>query len=177
MGGGVVLQFALDHPRSSSIAHTRGLGAARLHIRRRDDGAHRAVHGSGPADGARAAIENVWLQHPFFDGVRRDPRAVRIRSRNSCSTSRRPTCAKAAARPTTAPISRPPRGDDRHLPSSSPARTTSRTSASSPDILAENIQNARQHDHPGLLAPPTHRKARGVQRTPNRHSSATTARN
>jgi len=73
MGGGVVLQFALDHPErvlsltlvdSALPGFTYG-DEATAHIQQFME----AVR----ADGPRAAIDNIWLQHPFFDGVRRDP--------------------------------------------------------------------------------------------------------
>jgi 3-oxoadipate enol-lactonase len=73
MGGGVVLQFALDHPErvlsltlvdSALPGFTYG-DETTAHIQRFME----AVQ----ADGPHEAIDNVWLQHPFFDGVRRDP--------------------------------------------------------------------------------------------------------
>ena len=73
MGGGVVLQFALDHPEralsltlvdSALPGFTYG-DETTAHIQQFMEAVRR--------DGPRAAIDNVWLQHPFFDGVRRDP--------------------------------------------------------------------------------------------------------
>jgi len=73
MGGGIALQFALDHPQrvlsltlvdSALPGFTYGQQAAD-----RIEALVEAVRTEGP----RAALENVYLQHPFFDGVRRDP--------------------------------------------------------------------------------------------------------
>jgi pimeloyl-ACP methyl ester carboxylesterase len=73
MGGGIVLQFALDLPErilsltlfdSALPGFTYG-DETTAHIQQFME----AVRTDGP----RAAIDNVWLQHPFFDGVRRDP--------------------------------------------------------------------------------------------------------
>jgi 3-oxoadipate enol-lactonase len=74
MGGGVALQFALDYPNrvlsltlvdSALPGFTYG-NETTAHIQQFMD----AVR----ADGARTAIDSVWLAHPFFDGVRRDPK-------------------------------------------------------------------------------------------------------
>jgi 3-oxoadipate enol-lactonase len=73
MGGGVVLQFALDNPErvlsltlvdSALPGFTYGEETT-AHIQQFMEAAR--------ADGPRDAIDRVWLQHPFFDGVRRDP--------------------------------------------------------------------------------------------------------
>jgi pimeloyl-ACP methyl ester carboxylesterase len=73
MGGGVALQFALDYPDrvlsltlvdSALPGFTYG-DETTAHIQRFMD----AVRSDGPRD----AIDRVWLEHPFFDGVRRTP--------------------------------------------------------------------------------------------------------
>jgi 3-oxoadipate enol-lactonase len=73
MGGGIALQFALDYPdRVLSLTlvdpalpgFTYG-DETTTHIQRFMD----AVRSHGPRD----AIDQVWLTHPFFDGVRRGP--------------------------------------------------------------------------------------------------------
>jgi 3-oxoadipate enol-lactonase len=73
MGGGVILQFALDNPeRVLSLAFVDSAlpgftygDETTAHIQQ--------FMAAVQADGPRTAIENVWLAHPFFDGVRRDP--------------------------------------------------------------------------------------------------------
>jgi 3-oxoadipate enol-lactonase len=73
MGGGVVLQFAVDLPErvlsltlvDSALPGFTYDDETTAHIQQFME----AVRTDGP----RAAIDNVWLQHPFFDGVRRDP--------------------------------------------------------------------------------------------------------
>lgn len=73
MGGGVALQFALDYPervRSLTLVDSALPGftygdQTTAHIQR--------FMGAVRSEGARDAIDRVWLEHPFFDGVRRDP--------------------------------------------------------------------------------------------------------
>jgi len=73
MGGGIGLQFALDYPGrvlsltlvdSALPGFTYG-DETTAHIQNFME----AVR----SEGAHEAIDRVWLQHPFFDGVRRDP--------------------------------------------------------------------------------------------------------
>jgi len=73
MGGGIALGFALDYPGrvlsltlvdSALPGFTYG-DETTAHIQRFTD----AVRSKGPRD----AIDRVWLEHPFFDGVRRNP--------------------------------------------------------------------------------------------------------
>ena len=73
MGGGIALQFALDHAeRVLSLTLVDSVLPGYSYAD--DTTAHfqrfmEAVRSDGP----RAAIDNVWLRHPFFDGVRRHP--------------------------------------------------------------------------------------------------------
>jgi 3-oxoadipate enol-lactonase len=73
MGGGIALQFALDNPHrvlsltlvdSTLPGFTYGEEAAG-----RIEALMEAVRTEGP----RSALESVYLQHPFFDGIRRVP--------------------------------------------------------------------------------------------------------
>ena len=73
MGGGIALQFALDYPErvlSLTLVDPALPGftygdETTTHIQRFMD----AVRSHGPRD----AVDQVWLEHPFFDGVRRAP--------------------------------------------------------------------------------------------------------
>ena len=80
MGGGIALQFALDNPRrvlsltlvDSVLPGFSYSDETTAHFQRFAEAAR--------SEGARAALESVWLRHPFFDGVRRDPeRFQRVR--------------------------------------------------------------------------------------------------
>jgi 3-oxoadipate enol-lactonase len=73
MGGGIALQFALDYPtRATSLTlvdstlpgFTYGEDAA---------GRIEALMVAVRTQGAHAALESVYLQHPFFDGIRQVP--------------------------------------------------------------------------------------------------------
>jgi pimeloyl-ACP methyl ester carboxylesterase len=73
MGGGIALQFAVDHPRralsltlvdSTLPGFTYGQDA---------NGRIEALMEAVRTQGAHAALENVYLRHPFFDGIRRVP--------------------------------------------------------------------------------------------------------
>ncbi|HEV8575070.1 MAG TPA: alpha/beta fold hydrolase [Dehalococcoidia bacterium] len=72
MGGGIALQFELDNPER--VLSLTLVDSALPGFTYSQEAAGRieqlveAVHELGP----RAALENVYLQHPFFDGIRRD---------------------------------------------------------------------------------------------------------
>ena len=74
MGGGVVLQFALDNP-DRVLSLTLVDSALPGFTYGDETTAHiQSFMAAVQADGPRSAIDKVWLQHPFFDGVRRDPK-------------------------------------------------------------------------------------------------------
>jgi 3-oxoadipate enol-lactonase len=73
MGGGIALQFALDHPaRARSLAL---IDAAVPGFAYSADFADtiEALVAAVRAEGWRAAAERLWLPHPLFDGLRRHP--------------------------------------------------------------------------------------------------------
>jgi len=73
MGGGVALQFALDFPQrvrtmtlvDSTLPGFTYSGETSRRIQELVEAVRR--------DGARSAFDNIWLKHPFFDGLRRYP--------------------------------------------------------------------------------------------------------
>lgn len=78
MGGGVALQFALDHPgrtRSLTLVDATVPGFAYS-----DEFAARieALVEAVRSEGWRAAAERLWLTHPMFDGLRRHPAAFDV---------------------------------------------------------------------------------------------------
>ncbi len=78
MGGGIALQFALDHPgRTRSLAL---VDAAVPGFAYSDEFAARieALVEAVRAEGWRSAAERLWLTHPLFDGLRRHPAAFDV---------------------------------------------------------------------------------------------------
>lgn len=71
MGGGIALQFALDHPERVLSLTLVDSALPGFTYSEETSGRIEQLVDAVRADGARAAIESVWLQHPFFDGVRR----------------------------------------------------------------------------------------------------------
>ena len=73
MGGGIGLQFALDFPqRVLSLTLVDSALPGFSYSEETTAGIERLVS-AVRSDGPRVALENVWLRHPFFDGVRRSP--------------------------------------------------------------------------------------------------------
>ena len=67
------MQFALDHPERV-IALTLVDSVLPGFSYGDETTAHfQSFANTVRSDGPRTAIDEVWLQHPFFDGVRRDP--------------------------------------------------------------------------------------------------------
>ncbi len=73
MGGGIALQFALDFPER--VLSLTLVDSALPGFSYSDETSVRIEQfvSAVRSDGPRAAIDKVWLQHPFFDGVRRSP--------------------------------------------------------------------------------------------------------
>jgi len=73
MGGGIALQFAVDHPRRVASlvlvdSTVPGFDYSAEYAQTVEE-LVQAVRAEGP----RAALEQVWLTHPLLDGIRRFP--------------------------------------------------------------------------------------------------------
>ena len=84
LGGGISLEFALDHPdrlKSLTLADAIVWG-----FEWTDDGGLGAIWGAGQREGAEAA-RRLWLEHPQFAAARRTPRWRRVCGRWSPTTA------------------------------------------------------------------------------------------
>jgi 3-oxoadipate enol-lactonase len=73
MGGGVALQFALDNPQRTLSLTLVDSTLPGFTYSEEAAGRIEALMEAVRTRGARAALENVYLRHPFFDGIRRVP--------------------------------------------------------------------------------------------------------
>lgn len=73
MGGGIVLKYALDFPERVLSLTLVDSALPGFSYSEETSGRIQAFVEAVHADGPHAALENVWLEHPFFDGVRRSP--------------------------------------------------------------------------------------------------------
>ena len=73
MGGGIALQFAVDHPqRVASLVLVDSTVPGFDYSPDYAQAVEELVR-VARSDGPRAALERVWLPHPLFDGIRRFP--------------------------------------------------------------------------------------------------------
>ena len=73
MGGGIALQFAIDHPeRTASLTLIDSALPGFTYSDEFTAQIEQLVE-AVRSKGAREAFERLWLEHPFFDGVRRFP--------------------------------------------------------------------------------------------------------
>jgi len=73
MGGGIALQFALDNPQRVLSITLVDSTLPGFTYSEEAAGRIEALMEAVRTQGARAALENVYLRHPFFDGIRRVP--------------------------------------------------------------------------------------------------------
>jgi pimeloyl-ACP methyl ester carboxylesterase len=73
MGGGIALQFALDFPQRVLSLTLVDSALPGFSYSEETAGRIEAFVEAVRTDGPQAALEKVWLEHPFFDGVRRTP--------------------------------------------------------------------------------------------------------
>jgi 3-oxoadipate enol-lactonase len=73
MGGGIVLQFAVDHlQRVASLTLVDSTVPGFTYSPEFSQAIEELTQ-TARSEGPRAALERVWLPHPIFDGIRRFP--------------------------------------------------------------------------------------------------------
>ena len=73
MGGGIALQFAVDHPQRVDSLVLVDSAVPGFDYSPEYAQAIEELVRVARSEGPRAALERVWLPHPLFDGVRRFP--------------------------------------------------------------------------------------------------------
>jgi pimeloyl-ACP methyl ester carboxylesterase len=73
MGGGIALQFALDFPERVLSLTLVDSALPGLTYSEETTAPIEALVDAVRAQGAHSALDSLWLNHPFFDGVRRVP--------------------------------------------------------------------------------------------------------
>lgn len=73
MGGGIALQFTLDHPGRVLSLTLVDSALPGFTYSREAAGRIETFVAAVRAQGPQAALDHVYLQHPFFDGVRANP--------------------------------------------------------------------------------------------------------
>jgi len=73
MGGGIALQFAVDHPQRVASLVLVDSAVPGFDYSPEFAQAVEELVRVARSEGPRAALERVWLPHPLFDGIRRFP--------------------------------------------------------------------------------------------------------